>query len=105
MRLGAKQWVLDMHAAFLTNRTMSVKVGNTISSPTPVTGGAVQGSVLGVLDHNAVIEFVDDGFTIETQKYVDDMTTIETIGSESQEYMDEAYMKPRCTAPQRQRKL
>ena len=26
----------------------------------PVTGGAVQGSVLGVLDHNAVIEFADE---------------------------------------------
>ena len=53
-KLKASQWCIDMHAAFLTNRTMRVKVGNVLSDPVPVTSGAVQGSVLGVLDHNAV---------------------------------------------------
>ena len=70
---------------------MVVKVGNTISDPKPVTGGAVQGSILGVLDHNAVIEFVDQGFTVNTEKYVDDMTLIESIPRDATPYMDEAY--------------
>ena len=51
-----------MHAAFLVDRSMTVKIGNTLSPPELVTGGAVQGSVLGVLDHNAVMESVDEGF-------------------------------------------
>ena len=43
------------------------------------TGGAVQGSVLGVLDHNAVMETVDNDFNEPGKKYVDDLTTLEKI--------------------------
>ena len=42
---------------------MKVKVGNILSDPIPVTGGAVQGSILGVLDHNAVLEDIDSEFS------------------------------------------
>ena len=70
---------------------MTAKVGNVVSRPKPVTGGAVQGSILGVLDHNAVIEFVDEDFTIRTEKYVDDMTTVESIPNGANYYYDEAY--------------
>ena len=80
-----------MHAAFLPDRSMSVKVGNIVSEKRPVTGGAVQGSILGVLDHNAVIEFVDEGFSVHSEKYVDDMTTLEMIPRNTRYYMDEAY--------------
>ena len=38
--LGASQWIIDMHAAFLLDRSMQVKVGNTLSQAFPVTGGA-----------------------------------------------------------------
>ena len=48
-KVGASNWNLRMHAAFLSERTMSVKLGTVLSSPKPVTGGAVQGSVLGCL--------------------------------------------------------
>ena len=58
---------------------MTVKVGNTLSTPTNVTGGAVQRIVLGVLDHNAVMEWVDADFVSSSHKYVDDMTTTEFI--------------------------
>lgn len=75
--LNASQWCIDMHAAFLTNRRMQVKVGNILSDPIMVTGGAVQGSILGVLDHNAVLENIDSDFTQPTSKYVDDMTLVE----------------------------
>ena len=78
-KLGADQWLLDMHAAFLTDRQMSVKVGNKKSCLHAVTGGAVQGSILGVLDHNAVMEFIDDDFENMSLKYVDDMTTVESL--------------------------
>ena len=89
-----------MHAAFLTNRSMRVKIGNILSDPMEVTGGAVQGSILGVLDHNAVIEHVDEDFPeeVETQKYVDDMTIIESIPKNADYYMDEAYEKRRYRA-------
>ena len=40
--------------------------GNIISEEKSITGGAVQGSVLGVLDHNVVLEFIDED--LETDK-------------------------------------
>ena len=58
-RVGASKWLLKMHAFFLIDRTMSVKIGPIMSSPRPVTGGTVQGSVLGVLDHNVVLNDLD----------------------------------------------
>ena len=63
-----------MHPAFLVNRHMRVKVGNVLSNPVAVTGGAVQGSILGVLDHNAVLENIDSTFSQPATKYVDDLT-------------------------------
>ena len=65
-----------MHAAFLNNRRMRVKIGNILSNEKIITGGAVQGSVLGVLDHNAVLEFVDEDLDVNSTgiyKYVDDL--------------------------------
>ena len=59
-RLQASQWLINIHRAFLENRTMVVKVGTTLSKPIKITGGAVQGSVLGIMDHNAVLESLDD---------------------------------------------
>ena len=53
---------------------MQVKIGNIQLRPIPVTGGAVQGSLLGVLDHNAVLESIDDIFRQPASKYMDDMT-------------------------------
>ena len=45
---GASTPVLRLLASFLTNRTMSVRVGQSWSTPLPVNGGCPQGSVLGV---------------------------------------------------------
>ena len=46
-----------------------------------VTGGAVQGSILGVMDHNAVLEDIDSKIrgSASIQKYVDDATLLEGI--------------------------
>ena len=82
-KLGISNWGLQMHAAFLTNRRMRVKVGNVLSNEHEVTGGAVQGSIIGVMDHNAVLEDINDD--IEDQdlfKYIDDLTMNEDIEKE-----------------------
>lgn len=63
-----------MHAAFLMDRTMRVKIGNVLYDPKAVTGGVVQGSVLGVMDHNAVLEGINDNIDQDMFKYVDDLT-------------------------------
>ena len=47
----------------LTNRTMTVKVGNTMSIPRPVHGGCPQGSILGVFPFNATINDLQEGCT------------------------------------------
>ena len=78
--MGLSDWGIGMHAAFLHGRKMRVKVGNLISKEHAVTGGAVQGSVLGVLDHNAVMEYLDEDIDYQNKyKYVDDLTAEEQI--------------------------
>ena len=62
---------------------MVVKVGTTVSESCKITGGAVQGSVLGILDHNAVIESLDDNIqNIHIAKYVDDITMLDVVDKE-----------------------
>ena len=93
--LGLSDWGIRMHAAFLTDRKMRVKIGNILSDEREITGGAVQGSVLGVLDHNAVMESVD-GELVETDvfKYVDDLTLLETIDKEIPSMIDSTNERP-----------
>ena len=67
---------------------MQVKVGNVLSDPIDVTGGAVQGSILGVLDHNAVLENIDSTFTQPANKYVNDMTLEEVTTKHSARVVD-----------------
>ena len=86
-----------MHAAFLTERTMSAKIGTTLSDPRPVTGGAVQGSVLGVLDHTVVLNNLNDGLLdIYIAKYirVDDMTLIDTVDNSVATQIDTTGNRP-----------
>ena len=77
---------------------MSVKVGPTLSPPLQVTGGAVQGSVLGVLDHNAVLNDLDSNLaatnSLYVAKYVDDMTVIETVESDVECIVSNEESKP-----------
>ena len=77
--LRAPQWIINMHAAFLCGRKMRVKVGGVLSEDVPVTGRAVQGSILGVLDHNAVLEDVEENLSAQAEKYFDDLTLFEPI--------------------------
>ena len=59
---GASTPVLRIIASFLTNRTMSVKVGSAWSDPLDVTGGCPQGSVLGVRLFNSTTDNLEDDF-------------------------------------------
>ena len=87
-RLGLSDWGLCMHAAFLDNRRMRVKIGNILSEEKPVTGRAVQGSVLGVLDHNAVLESIDEDINQDVYKYVDDLTLSEAVPQSVESIVD-----------------
>ena len=85
-----------MHAAFLTNRRMRVKIGNVVSDEREITGGAVQGSVLGVMDHNAVMELVDEDLEeAEIFKYVDDLTVLEMVEAGVPCIVDSTEERPR----------
>ena len=54
--------IIRLIATFLTNRTMSVRVGQSWSEPRDVTGGCPQGSILGVFLFNVTTDDLEDGF-------------------------------------------
>ena len=58
---GASTPILKLIAAFLSDRTMSVRVSSTWSTPRAVTGGCPQGSILGVLLFNLITDDLEDG--------------------------------------------
>ena len=59
---GASTEVIRLLATFLSNRTMSVRVGGTWSVPREVHGGCPQGSILGVFLFNVTTDDLEDGF-------------------------------------------
>ena len=61
-RKGASTPVIRLVATFLTNRTMTVRVGQCWSAPLPVSGGCPQGSVLGVFLFNSTTDGLEDEF-------------------------------------------
>ena len=67
-RKGASTPVLKLVASFLTNRTMTVRVGNVWSDPLDVSGGCPQGSVLGVRLFNSTTDNLEDDFLRREQE-------------------------------------
>ena len=59
-RKGASSEIIRILATFLSNRTMSVIVNNTWSTPLPVYGGVSLGSILGVLLFNVATDYLED---------------------------------------------
>ena len=62
---GASSPILRLIATFLTNRTMSVRVGNVWSEPLGVSGGCPQGSILGVRLFNTATDDLEDDFLVQ----------------------------------------
>ena len=63
---GASSELLALVATFLTNRTMTVRVGESWSAPRPVHGGVPQGSILGVMLFNVTTETLEEGLDLDT---------------------------------------
>ena len=59
-RKGASSEIIRILATFLSNRTMSVIVNNTWSTPLPVYGSVSLGSILGVLLFNVATDYLED---------------------------------------------
>ena len=59
---GASTPIIRLIATFLTNRTMTVRVGNAWSEKKDVTGGCPQGSILGVFLFNMTTDDLEDDF-------------------------------------------
>ena len=59
-RHGASNQLIRLIATFLTDRYMSVRVGNNWSVERPVHGGVPQGSILGVLLFNVTTDNLED---------------------------------------------
>ena len=57
---GASNQIIRLVTSFLSNRTMSVKLGSARSDPKDVDGGCPQGSVLGVLLFNVTTDDLED---------------------------------------------
>ena len=52
--------IIELLATFLSNRTISVRVGESWSHPRSVHGGVPQGSILGVFLFNAATDDLED---------------------------------------------
>ena len=61
-RKGASTAIIRLISTFLTNRSMTVRVGNSWSMPREVNGGCPQGSILGVLLFNITTDDLEDNF-------------------------------------------
>ena len=88
IKKGCSNQVVNLLAAFLTQRTMTVRVGNAFSPPKTINAGAPQGSVLGCYLFNMGVDDLEEDFAqinqplTNTQKETlprnDDFPTVST---------------------------
>ena len=70
-RKGAGENLLELLAAFLLGRTMTVRVGKEWSARKPVNAGSPQGSVLGGFLFNVGIDHLEDGCHFPNMPFFD----------------------------------
>ena len=68
-RRGASTQIIRILAAFLNERTMSVRLGSSLSQPKLVNAGAPQGSVLGCYLFNVGVDDLENGFATESTQH------------------------------------
>ena len=100
-RKGSSTPVLRLLASFLTNRTMSVRVGSCWSEPLPVNGGCPQGSILGVRLFNTTTDNLEDHFE-ELERTRLGLPERQQIGEEAREDPVEEFQPrlPVCSSPE-----
>ena len=85
-RKGASTTVIRLIATFLTNRCMSVRVGDEWSEELPVNGGCPQGSILGVFLFNMTTDDLEDDFLrAEDERLPEQDPTAPRVGGEGEE--------------------
>ena len=99
---GASSGTIALVATFLTNRTMSVKVGSEFSRPREVCGGCPQGSILGVFLSNATIDDIEAGCEdVEQGKDKDECGNFSTDESDLESEDDIDSGAPAMSTPSR----
>ena len=97
---GSSSPILRLIATFLTNRTMSVRVGDSWSEPRDVTGGCPQGSILGVLLFNVTIEDLEEDFeSFEAARRVRDEQPDSQQNFEARLEQDQEPSEPSTSSP------
>ena len=98
-RKGSSTPILKLIATFLTNRTMSVRVGQCWSDPLPVDGGCPQGSILGIQLFNTTTDDLEDDFVrLETER-LGIRNVGEVIQVQEEEIMPRFPAEPTCSSP------
>lgn len=83
--LGLDHWAIQWMHSFLSNRQQRVKVGSALSTWTTLTGGMPQGTWFGPY---VFIILIDDlQTTMDTYKFVDDVTIIEVVDQPTETQM------------------
>ena len=94
--LGASEATIRLVRAFLTGRSMRVRIGDFLSAARSLKGGSPQGSILGCLLYCLTTQHIgpappadpgtinqDGSYPVTMVKYVDDTTLVERVDKES----------------------
>ena len=90
--------VIRLIATFLSNRTMTVRVGKSWSDPLPVSGGCPQGSILGIVLFNTTTESLEDDFVLMERERLGELVQRPVAGPVSPTHQE--FALPTHSSPQ-----